>query len=87
MAQAHTTTVQNKKLEHLIKVAETFCIKAENGEWKVESGTYKNVLGAIEHTKSEICKQSRQRRRTMNIDTNIDHECRDQVAKENTKDV
>ena len=85
MAKAQTTVVHTKKLEHLIKVAETYCIKAENGEWKVESGTYKNVLAAVDHSKAEICKQSR--RRTMNIDTNVDHECRDQVAKENTKDV
>ena len=86
MAEAKTTVVHTKKLEHLIKVAETYCIKAENGEWKVEPGTYKNVLGAVKHSKEEIFKQDRQRRRTMNIDTNVDPEIRDQVAKENTRD-
>ena len=85
MAKAHTTEVQNSKLEHLIKLGETFCIKAEDGEWEVEPGTYQSIKGAVEHTKAEICKQSRQRRKTMNIGTNVEHERRAYIAKENTK--
>ena len=83
MAKANTTVVHTKKLEELIKVGETYCIKAENGEWKVEAGTYKAVLAAVDHSKAEICKQSR--RRTMNIDFVDDHERRASVAKENVK--
>jgi hypothetical protein len=85
MAQAHTTKVQNSKLEHLIKLGETFCIKAEDGEWEVEPGTYQSIKRAVEHTKAEICKQSRQRRKTMNIGTNVEYERRAYIAKENTR--
>ena len=85
MAKAQTTEVQNTKLEHLIKLGETFCIKAEDGEWEVEPGTYHSIKRAVEHAKSEICKQSRQRRKTMNIGTNVEHERRAYIAKENTK--
>ena len=84
MAKAQTTEVQNTKLEHLIKLGETFCIKAEDGEWEVEPGTYQSIKRAVEHTKAEICKQSRQRRKTMNIGTNVEYERRAYIAKENT---
>ena len=47
MAKGPTTEVSNAKLDYLIKVGETFCIKAENGEWEVPSGTYKSMLGAV----------------------------------------
>ena len=83
MATAQTTVVHTKKIEHLIKLGETFCLKAESGEWEVESGTYDAVLAAVNHTKAEICKQSR--RRTMNIGTDVDHERRAYIAKENTR--
>ena len=86
MAKGPTTEVSNTKLEFLIKVGETFCIKAENGEWEVPAGTYKSMLGAVSHCKSEMAKQARQRRRTLNINYVDDHERRAYVASENTKD-
>ena len=67
MSKGPTTKVSNAKLKHLIKLAETFCIKAENGEWGVEPGTYQAILKSVDHVKTEMAKQDRQRRRTMNI--------------------
>ena len=85
MAKAQTTVVHTKKLEHLIKVAETYCIKAENGEWAVEPGTYQAILKSVEHVKMEIAKQDRQRRRTMNISYVQDPERREMVGQQNTR--
>ena len=85
MAKGPTTEVSHAKLDYLIKVGETFCIKAENGEWEVPSGTYKSMLGAVSHCKTEMAKQAKQRRRTLNINYVDDHERRPSVASENTK--
>ena len=85
MAKGPTTTVSNTKLKHLIKLAETFCIKAENGEWAVEPGTYQAILKSVEHVKMEIAKQDRQRRRTMNISYVQDPERREMVGQQNTR--
>ena len=87
MAPRQTTKVSNAKLKLIIKLGETFCIKAENGEWDVPPGTYKNILGAVDHFKTEMFKQDRQRRRTMNIEYVEDVERRPQIASENTKNV
>jgi len=87
MAKGPTTKVSNAKLEHLIKLAETFCIKAEDGEWNVEPGTYKAIVRALDHAKTEMFKQQRQRRRTMNIEFVEDVERRTIIAKENTQNI
>ena len=85
MAKGPTTRVSNTKLKHLIKLAETFCIKAENGEWAVESGTYQAILKSVDHVKTEMAKQDRQRRRTMNITYVQDPERREMVGQQNTR--
>ena len=87
MAQGPTTTVSNAKLDQLLKLADTYCIKAENGEWDVEPGTYKAIKRAVDHVKMEQFKQSRQRRRTMNINYVEDEERRQTIAKANTQTV
>ena len=87
MAKGPTTIVSNAKLEQLIKLAETFCIKAEDGEWDVEPGTYKAIIRAVDHAKTEMFKQQRQRRRTMNIEFVEDPERRQAIAKSNTQAV
>lgn len=84
MAKGPTTVVSNAKLQQLIKLAETFCIKAEDGEWEIEPGTYKAILSSVEHVKTEMFKQQRQRRRTMNISYVQDPERRKIVGKQNT---
>ena len=85
MAKGPTTEVSNAKLKHLIKLAETFCIKAEDGEWDVQSGTYQFIKKAVDHVKIEMSKQERQRRRTMDITYVQDPERREMVGRENTK--
>ena len=80
-------TVSNAKLDQLLKLADTYCIKAENGEWDVEPGTYKAIKRAVDHVKMEQFKQSRQRRRTMNINYVEDEERRQTIAKSNTQTV
>ena len=85
MAQGPTTKVSNLKLKHLIKLAETFCIKAEDGEWEVREGTYQAILKSVNHVKTEMAKQDRQRRRTMDISYVQDPERREMVGKQNTK--
>ena len=85
MAKGPTTEVSNAKLKHLIKLAETFCIKAEDGEWDVQSGTYQSIKKAVDHVKIEMSKQDRQRRRTMDITYVHDPERREMVGRENTK--
>ncbi len=87
MAKGPTTNVSNAKLDHLLKLADTYCIKAENGEWDVEPGTYKAIKKAVDHVKMEQFKQARQRRRTMNIDYIADEERRQIIAKSNTQAV
>ena len=85
MAKGPTTKVSNAKLKHLIKLAETFCIKAEDGEWDVQPGTYQFIKKAVDHVKIEMSKQDRQRRRTMDILYVQDPERRETVGRENTK--
>jgi len=85
MAKGPTTKVSNAKLKHLIKLAETFCIKAENGEWAVPPGTYLAILKSVQHVKTEMAKQDRQRRRTMNISFVEDLERREMVGQQNTQ--
>ena len=85
MAKGPTTKVSNAKLKHLIKLAETYCIKAEDGEWEVEPGTYQAILRAVDHVKTEMAKQDRQRRRTMNISYVQDPERREMVGQQNTR--
>jgi hypothetical protein len=87
MTKGPTTIVSNAKLEQLIKLAETFCIKAEDGEWDVEPGTYKAIIRAVDHAKTEMFKQQRQRRRTMNIGFVEDLERRQAIARSNTQAV
>jgi hypothetical protein len=87
MSKGPTTKVSNAKLKHLIKLAETFCIKAENGEWKVQSGTYQAILKATDHVKTEMAKQDRQRRRTMDISYVQDPERREAVSRSNTQKI
>lgn len=87
MAKGPTTVVSNAKLDHLLKLADTYCIKAENGEWDVEPGTYKAIKNAVDHVKMEQFKQARQRRRTMNIDFVADEERRPNVSRLNTQEM
>ena len=51
MAKGPTTSVSNAKLNHLLKIADTYCIKAEKGEWEVEKGTYQAIKKHIESVK------------------------------------
>ena len=85
MSKGPTTKVSNAKLKYLIKLAETFCIKAENGEWGVEPGTYQAILKSVDHVKTEMAKQDRQRRRTMNISYIEDPERREMIGQRNTQ--
>ena len=85
MAKGPTTKVSNAKLRHLIKLADTYCIKVENGEWQVQSGTYQNIKQSVDHVKTEMFKQDRQRRRTMDISYVEDLERREMVGKQNTQ--
>lgn len=76
------------KVETLLKVAETYCIKAENGEWQIEPGTYKSMKSAVNYVKTEQFKQTlNQRKRTLNIGYIADEERRDYIARQNTKEV
>ena len=85
MAKGPTTKVSNAKLKHLIKLGETYCIKAEDGEWEVEPGTYQAILKSVDHVKTEMAKQDRQRRRTMNISYVQEPERRQMVGQQNTQ--
>ena len=87
MAKVQTTKVSNTKLNHLLKLADTYLIKMENGEWKGEQGTYQDMKKAVDHTKSEMAKQSRQRRKTMNIEYSPDIERRGIIGEHNTREV
>ena len=87
MAKVQKTKVNNAQLNHLLKLADTYIIKMENGEWHGESGTYRAIKKAVEHTKTEMFKQSRQRRRTMNIEYIIDQERRGIISEANTREV
>ena len=69
MAQkVQTTSISNTQLKHLLKLADTCQFKAENGEWKLETGTYQSIKKAAGHVRCEMAKQQRQTRRTMNIE-------------------
>ena len=77
MAKGPTTNVSNAQLKHLLKLADTFQFKAENGEWKLEKGTYQSIKKAASHVRCEMAKQQRQTRKTMNIEVMIDQERRE----------
>ena len=66
--RVQTTKIANVHLKHLLKLADTCQFKAENGEWKLEAGTYQSNKKAAEHVRCEMAKQQRQTRRTMNIE-------------------
>ena len=87
MAKGPSTSVSNAKLDHLIKLADTYLIKVENGEWRVPKGTYDAIKKSVEHVKIEMVKQGRQRRRTMDISYVQDPECREMVARQNTQNI
>ena len=84
MSKGPTTNVSNAKLNHLLKLADSYMIKMENGEWAGESGTYHAIRNSVDHVKTEMFKQSRQRRRTMKIDYVHDEERRRMIGMENT---
>ena len=83
MSQGQRTSVSNAKLNHLLKLADTYMIKAENGEWSVQKGTYQAIKKATDHVKTEMFKQSRQRRKTMDIQYIADKERRGIISQEN----
>ena len=87
MAKVQKTKVNNAQLNHLLKLADTYIIKMEKGEWQGESGTYQAIKKAVDHTKTEMFKQSRQRRRTMNIEYIADQERRGIISEANTREV
>ena len=87
MAKTQKTQVNNAKLNHLLKLGDTYLINAENGVWQVEKGTYQAIKKAVEHVKTEMFKQSRQRRRTMNIEYIVDQERRGIISEANTREV
>ena len=87
MSKTQKTQVNNAKLNHLLKLGDTYLINAENGVWQVEKGTYQAIKKAVEHVKTEMFKQSRQRRRTMNIEYIADEERRGIISEANTREV
>ena len=86
MSKGPTTKVSNAKLNHLLKLADTYCMNAEDGVWQVEKGTYQAIKKSVNHVKTEMFKQSRQRRRTMNIEYIADEERRVMVSQENLRE-
>ena len=86
MAKVQKTKVNNAKLNHLLKLGDTYLINAENGVWKVEKGTYEAIKKSVDHVKTEMFKQSRQRRKTMNIEYVADVERRAIVGQENIRE-
>ena len=48
--------------------------------WSVPKGTYQAIKKATDHVKTEMFKQSRQRRRTMNIEYVADVERRELIS-------
>tara|TARA_B100000700_G_C14488798_1_gene598595 strand:+ start:277 stop:540 length:264 start_codon:yes stop_codon:yes gene_type:complete len=86
MSKGPTTKVSNAKLNHLLKLADTYCMNAEDGVWQVEKGTYQAIKKSVNHVKTEMFKQSRQRRRTMNIEYIADEERRIMVSQENLRE-
>ena len=87
MAQGQRTSVSNAKHNQLLKIADTYLIKAENGECAVPKGTQQSIKKATDHVKTEMFKQSRQRRKTMNIEYVADEERRGLISQENLRDV
>ena len=77
MSKGQRISVSTAKLNQLLKIADTYLIKAENGEWVVPKGTYQAIKKASDHVKTEIFKQSRQKRKTMNIEYVADEEQRE----------
>tara|TARA_B100001996_G_C18124454_1_gene386467 strand:- start:108 stop:389 length:282 start_codon:yes stop_codon:yes gene_type:complete len=75
MAQkVQTTSISNAQLKNLLKLADTCQFKTENGEWKLEKGTYHSIKKAAGHVRCEMAKQQRQTRKTMNIEVISDPE-------------
>tara|TARA_B100000427_G_C15037966_1_gene389830 strand:+ start:236 stop:505 length:270 start_codon:yes stop_codon:yes gene_type:complete len=86
MSKGQRTSVSNTKLNHLLKLADTYCINVENGVWDVPQGTYQAILKSVNHVKTEMFKQSRQRRKTMNIEYVADEERRAIVSQQNLRE-
>jgi len=82
MSKVQTTRISNAQLKHLLKLADTCCIKAENGVWKLQPGTLDSISKAAGHVRCEMEKQKRQRRRTMDIDWITDPEQQMVLARE-----
>ena len=87
MSKGPTTSISNAKLNHLLKLADTYITNAEEGVWSVPKGTYQAIKKATDHVKTEMFKQSRQRRRTMNIEYVADVERRELISQQNLRDV
>ncbi len=87
MSKGPTTSISNAKLNHLLKLADTYITNAEEGVWSVPKGTYQAIKKATDHVKTEMFKQSRQRRRTMNIEYVADVERRGLISQQNLRDV
>ena len=86
MSQGQRTSVSNAQLKHLLKLSDAYEIKAESGEWEVEKGTYQAIKKAGEHVRCEMAKQSRQRKRTMNITYIPEVERRGMISEENLRE-
>ena len=86
MAKGQRTSVSNAQLKHLLKLANTFRIMAEDGKWQVEPGTYQFIKKAEEHVRLEMEKQSPQRRKTMNIQYVADEERRGIISQQNLRE-
>tara|TARA_R100000234_G_C4846772_1_gene113438 strand:- start:52 stop:315 length:264 start_codon:yes stop_codon:yes gene_type:complete len=87
MSKVQKTLINNARLNHLLKLADTYLIKMENGEWSGNPVTYKEIKKSVEHSKSEMAKQSRQRRKTMTIEYIPEIERRGIIGEHNTREV
>tara|TARA_B100000902_G_scaffold316816_1_gene308270 strand:- start:238 stop:519 length:282 start_codon:yes stop_codon:yes gene_type:complete len=72
--KAQRTSVGNAHLKNVLKLIDTYQFKIENCEWQGETGTYQAIKKAGEHFRCEMAKQTRQTRRTMNIEVVVDPE-------------
>ncbi len=86
MSKGQRTSVSNAKLKHLLKLADAYIIKVENGEWEVPRGAYKQTKSAADHIKTEMFKQSRQTRKTMDIKYVAEQERRRIISEENLRE-
>ena len=85
--RVQTTKIANVHLKHLLKLADTCQFKAENGEWKLEAGTYQSNKKAAEHVRCEMAKQHPQRRKTIRVDITEDQERIDYLRRSRMDDV